>query len=510
MYNAKLVARILQKLDEAFPDRLHLHEVRAAIPEYQSLPDKEWLSAVQALRLEGKLDGKFLPEGTGIADAAALFITKRGRLEFSELDRGKAEAPSHADLENTCSVFISYSWDSDEHKKWARGLAAQLRADGIHAIIDQTHLQLGASTTEFMERSVRESSFVLVVCTPEYKRRFDHRKGGAGYESNIITGEIVNEIGKNKFIPVLRSGDWQKAMPTALSGVQGVDLRNDSTEEYRKLVGHLHRVVDIPPVGSRPQWLDNPSETSGLAAVTKPQDLSAFWDQRKLLPDTDIIQKIWSKPRWRIWICPTEFKRARFQSLEHCRQFILSSQVRFSGPSPYPWVAADSIETGHEWVAGEIDISDTHLHHTERWVLFRSGQFVHNQALRLVAESTGRVHVLEILETVTAVFELAERMAQRGVLTPQALITFELQGVEGISLTWPEDMFGRSNAVEPECWSQDEAIKVGKLVGSDELEKTRRSLALELALEIYSKFGWLDPPQSRLVDEQLRRFGAGR
>jgi hypothetical protein len=99
-------------------------------------------------------------------------------------------------------------------------------------------------------------------------------------------------------------------------------------------------------------------------------------------------------------------------------------------------------------------------------------------------------------------------MAKRGVLTPFALIALELQGVEGISLTWPEDLLGRNNAVSPECWSQDEAIRIGKLVGPDDLAGTRRSLALELTLEIYSKFGWLDPPRSRLADEQLRRFGA--
>lgn len=206
MYNARLAARILQKLDEAFPDRLHLHQVRAAIPECQSLPDKEWLSAVQALRLEGKLDGKFLPDGVGIADAAALFITERGRAEFSQRDRASNAATSDASMKSACTVFISYSWDSEAHKKWARRLAEQLRADGIDVITDQTHLQLGARSTEFMERSVRESRFVLVVCTPEYKYRFDYRKGGAGYEGNIITGEMVNEIGKNKFIPLPQEG----------------------------------------------------------------------------------------------------------------------------------------------------------------------------------------------------------------------------------------------------------------------------------------------------------------
>jgi hypothetical protein len=152
-------------------------------------------------------------------------------------------------------VFISYSWDSKEHKQWVLDLATRLRGDGIDAVIDQTHLPLGARNPEFMERSVRESTDVLVVCTETYKRRFDNREGGAGYEGHIITGEIISEVGKNKFIPVLRTGDWQSALPTALLGTNGVDLREDSVEEYQRLAKRLHRVSDIPPLGKKPQWL---------------------------------------------------------------------------------------------------------------------------------------------------------------------------------------------------------------------------------------------------------------
>jgi hypothetical protein len=73
-------------------------------------------------------------------------------------------------------VFISYSWDSDEHKAWVLSLANRLRGDGIDAILDQTHLGFGGRTPEFMERSVRDSRSVLVICTNGYKQRFDGRK----------------------------------------------------------------------------------------------------------------------------------------------------------------------------------------------------------------------------------------------------------------------------------------------------------------------------------------------
>ncbi|MDQ2844052.1 MAG: TIR domain-containing protein [Acidobacteriota bacterium] len=76
---------------------------------------------------------------------------------------------------------------------------------------------------------------------------------------------------------------------------------------------------------------ENPSESSDGSAVTgagKRSDPKEFWEQRRRLPETIILKEIWSKARWHIWICPTEFRRARFQSVEQCRDFMQSSYVR--------------------------------------------------------------------------------------------------------------------------------------------------------------------------------------
>ena len=62
-------------------------------------------------------------------------------------------------------MFISYSWDSEEHKAWVLAFATRLRDDGIDSILDQTHLHFGGRTPEFMERSIRDSRSVLIICT---------------------------------------------------------------------------------------------------------------------------------------------------------------------------------------------------------------------------------------------------------------------------------------------------------------------------------------------------------
>src|SRR5436190_20835175 len=88
------------------------------------------------------------------------------------------------------SAFISYSWDDDAHNDWVRTLAGRLRGDGVDVRLDQWDAVPGDQLTAFMERSVRDNDFILVVCTPRYKNRADERKGGVGYEGDIMTAEV--------------------------------------------------------------------------------------------------------------------------------------------------------------------------------------------------------------------------------------------------------------------------------------------------------------------------------
>jgi TIR domain len=414
-------------------------------------------------------------------------------------------------IDKTPRVFVSYSWDTEQHKNWVLAFVKRLREKGIDAFIDQTDLQLGARAPEFMERAVRDSDRVVVICTDTFKHRFDNRKGGAGYEGHIITGEIVSEVGPNKFIPVLKQGDWKTAMPTALTGIYGVDLRTDSNDEFRKLVDGLHGVSRVPPIGARSARLNGGSghfPEAGSPSLDAESDLSQYWEQRKKVPDTDLIKAIWSKPRWRIWIRPMRFRRARFQNLNHCRSFMLSSSVGIQSWFAYPGIPSQGLEIGDEWIAGEVHHHEPHrLTRMERWALFRSGQFVHNRSLEEIPQLGERVHVLEILDTATAVFEFAARMAKQGVLSAEASITLELQRVDGRELTWPQNVFGDRAPVPPNCWCQEDGVNVVRQISDNDLVVRRRDLGLEAALEILTKFSWSEPPKQPLIDAQNRRFG---
>jgi hypothetical protein len=149
-------------------------------------------------------------------------------------------------------ISVSYAWEDEAHMQWVGEFAARLRGDGIDVSLDQWMMGLGKALPEFMEKLVRENERVLVICTPTYKEKSDGRVGGVGYEGDLMTGEILTQSKREKFIPVLRAGDWPESLPSWLSGKSGVDLRGDeySESEYHKLVDELHgRTPQAPPLG---------------------------------------------------------------------------------------------------------------------------------------------------------------------------------------------------------------------------------------------------------------------
>lgn len=169
------------------------------------------------------------------------------------------------------TALVSYSWEEPDHMEWVRRLAERLRVQGgANVILDQWHLQPGMDRTLFMEKGVSSSDFVLIVCTPTYAEKANNREGGVGYEAMIITSQLARQIQQNKFIPVLRSGEWNSSSPIWIQTKRGVDLRGDpySDKEYELLLRTLHQVLPTaPPVGPKPVF--------EVRDVPPPQDSTA-------------------------------------------------------------------------------------------------------------------------------------------------------------------------------------------------------------------------------------------
>lgn len=149
----------------------------------------------------------------------------------------------------TPRCFISYSWDNDTHRKWVKDLASKLTGHGIDVRLDRWHAIPGDQLPQFMETEIRESDFVLIVCTPRYKNKSDNREGGTGYEGDIITGELFVKKQVGKFIPVLKSGQWEDAGPSFLLGKYYIDLSAEpySEDNYNDLLSALLGIREEAP-----------------------------------------------------------------------------------------------------------------------------------------------------------------------------------------------------------------------------------------------------------------------
>ena len=192
---------------------------------------------------------------------ATLPTLRRFREFFEGLPEDQVESTISGDKAvGMKKVFISYSWDSDDHKKWVRDLATRLRSDGIDVTLDQWHLVPGDQLPEFMERAIRESDYVLIVCTHKYKDRSDKRQGGVGYEGDIITAEFMTTRNQRKFIPLLRQQSWHDSAPSSMAGKYYIDFSSlpYSEKSYDDLQTTILGTREkAPPIGTVKKSIPN-------------------------------------------------------------------------------------------------------------------------------------------------------------------------------------------------------------------------------------------------------------
>jgi hypothetical protein len=153
------------------------------------------------------------------------------------------------------TVFISYSHDNPDHKRWVLEFAQELRRNGIDPIIDAWDLRPGDDVPKFMERGVRDSNRVLMICTEKYVAKANDGVGGVGYEAMIVTSELVRDLGTAKFIPIIRQSTQRPEVPTSVATRRYINLSEgaDLAAEMETLLRDLHSVPpDKPPLGRSP------------------------------------------------------------------------------------------------------------------------------------------------------------------------------------------------------------------------------------------------------------------
>lgn len=138
-------------------------------------------------------------------------------------------------------IFISYSWDSEEHRRWVRSVAELLIANGYDVIMDSL-IDIGDDLTGFIENAFIKADKVMVIMTENYHERSGRPETGVGFEYRIIRDEIRQ--GRNRCIPVLcKDHPGKTSVPYTLQHLKYVNLRevDIASPGFQELIQHLER-----------------------------------------------------------------------------------------------------------------------------------------------------------------------------------------------------------------------------------------------------------------------------
>jgi hypothetical protein len=187
---------------------------------------------------------------------------------------------------NLGEVFISYSWDSEDHVGRVLALSNRLRSEGIDCVLDQYETSPPEGWPRWMDRQIRDAQFVLVICTEDYyKRVMGQEVEGTGlgvrWEGGLIYQHIYNAGALNrKFLPVLLDPKDQQFIPTPLQGATRyrVDTQDGYDELYLRLLDKPK--VEKPSLGKRRALPKREVKTDISAYLSMPIDVE-LWNEAK-------------------------------------------------------------------------------------------------------------------------------------------------------------------------------------------------------------------------------------
>ncbi|MCB1188948.1 MAG: TIR domain-containing protein [Leptospiraceae bacterium] len=154
-------------------------------------------------------------------------------------------------------AFISYTWDSEEHKERIRNFSDLLREYGVDCNIDQYEISPPEGWTHWAINQVEESDYVLVVYTENYKNLSDKKIGSIAnrdfiWQADLVTN-ILYQLGNRneggKFIPVVFQEKDKECIPVQLSQYTSYNLSEaENPLGFESLYRHILQESNKPQI----------------------------------------------------------------------------------------------------------------------------------------------------------------------------------------------------------------------------------------------------------------------
>lgn len=185
-------------------------------------------------------------------------------------------------------IFVSYSWDDEENKKWVAKLTNDLRSKyGFDATCD-TIRRDGELNTMIVD-GITKSDKVIVVITREYSLKADNRIGGVGKETKLLYDRYFDN--DKSIIPILKE---KAALPIYLKSVPYIDFTlgsyNDNLNKLAKRINEETEYESVP-VSNNPMNADDYELIPDLR-INDPNAEEKFLDEEFDTADKRILSLI--------------------------------------------------------------------------------------------------------------------------------------------------------------------------------------------------------------------------
>jgi hypothetical protein len=195
--------------------KIDLH-LTNSIQQMTSLHDTVFATSDSPVQVQRPHQTQTLTEEQDVSSAGSGAST----LTFLEADSGL----KISSVQRKNRVYISYSYDSNEHINRARQFAVRLKADGVDVHIDtDVDVDPPEGWPTFSQNQIQDADYVILICTETYQRRFDGneepgRGKGVSFEGQLIRQEIFDTRSAKKFIPVILNLEDGSYIPALVRG----------------------------------------------------------------------------------------------------------------------------------------------------------------------------------------------------------------------------------------------------------------------------------------------------
>jgi len=171
-------------------------------------------------------------------------------------------------------VFISYTGTNKDNAAWVKSLATALRKQGVDARLDAFHLKPGFDLPQWMTNEVIMADKVLLVCDRYYMEKADFRKGGVGWETMVIQGDMLCQgDNRQKYIAIIREDAADEALPIYMKSKYAFNWGKELGIDPKRLEELVLCIFDCdiePELGAVPAYVKQKIHKNGNAKQDKP------------------------------------------------------------------------------------------------------------------------------------------------------------------------------------------------------------------------------------------------